>query len=164
VIENADQFDDVKRSFLGVSIDPSDKVATSNGVHYFLDRDGILSRHCGASPIEDVSLGTQYRVTWTILDPSLHVLAHFHTGPDRANCEKVFALIRGLPASDGFEACEIPAPILVLPRVFDPAFCDRLTALLTRNKLATAASCAITSKYSITPSNAGATISSKTTR
>jgi hypothetical protein len=129
VIDNADQFDDVKKSFLGVSIDPSDKVATSNGVHYFLDRDGILSRHCGASPIEDVPLGTQYRVTWTILDPSLHVLAHFHTGPDPADCEKVFALVRGLPASDGFEACEIPAPILVLPRVFDPAFCDRLAAL-----------------------------------
>ncbi len=35
----------------------------------------------------------------------------------------------GCPNSDAFGACEIPAPILVLPRVFEPGFCDDLVGL-----------------------------------
>jgi len=127
--EHAAMFDDTKRSFLGISVDPGDRVETRSGVHYVLDREGVLSRHCGAAPIGDVPLGTQYRVTWTIVDPSLHVLAFFHTGSDRADCEAVFELMRGLPDSDAFGACEVPAPILVLPRVFEAGFCDDLIGL-----------------------------------
>lgn len=127
--ENAGVFDDVKKAFLGVTVDPNEKVETRKGINFVIDRDGVFSRHCGSAPVDEVPLGAQYRVTWTIVDPSLRVLAHFHTGSERSECEPVFALLRGLPESDAFGSCEIPAPILVLPRFFEPDFCDRLIAL-----------------------------------
>jgi hypothetical protein len=128
---HADLFDDVKKSFLGIAIDPNEKIEArpQKGINFVVDRDGIFSRHCGAAPVDNVPTGTQYRVTWTIVDPSLRVLAHFHTGADRSECEPVFALLRSLPESDAFGSLEIPAPILVLPRLFEPDFCDRLVAL-----------------------------------
>jgi predicted 2-oxoglutarate/Fe(II)-dependent dioxygenase YbiX len=123
-------FDGVKRTFIGVAVDPGEKVEKPNGgMHYYLDKDGALSRHCGAAPREDVPLGTQYRVTWTIVDPTMHVVGHFHTGADAAECEKVFDFLAGLPDNDKFDQCEIPAPILVLPNLFDREFCDRLIGL-----------------------------------
>jgi hypothetical protein len=104
------------------------------GIHYHLDRDGTMSRQGGAAPLEAVALGTQYRVTWTIVDPSLHVLAHFHTGADGADCEAVFAALDGLPELDPYSACEIPAPIVVLPRLFEPDFCDKLLDLYEKGQ------------------------------
>jgi predicted 2-oxoglutarate/Fe(II)-dependent dioxygenase YbiX len=41
----------------------------------------------------------------------------------------VFALLRQLSETDASGSCEIPAPILVLPRIFESALCDRLIAL-----------------------------------
>ena len=124
-------FDDRKTCFLGVAVDPREKVESQpqTGIQYYFDKDGSISRQCGAAPREAVPLGTQYRVTWTIVDPSLHVLAHFHTGADNAECEAVFSLLDGLPDPDSFETCEIPAPVLVLPRLFEPDFCDKLVGL-----------------------------------
>jgi 2OG-Fe(II) oxygenase superfamily len=126
--QHADVFDDVKKCFLGIGLDPNETIEAKpqSGIHFVLDKDGQFSRHCGAAPVNKVPLGTQYRVTWTILDPSLHVLAHFHTGDDAAECESVFAILGEAANSDAFESCEIPAPILVLPRLFKPELCDKL--------------------------------------
>jgi len=124
-------FNDATVSFVGITVDPGERFESrsQSGIHFLLDRDGEISRHCGAAPIEAVPLGTQYRVTWTIVDPSLHVLAHFHTGADVAECEAIFAFLTGLPVPDPFTSCEIPAPILVLPRLFEPEFCASLIGL-----------------------------------
>lgn len=121
-------FDDVKTCFLGVAVDHREQVESQlqNGIYYYLDKDGSMSRQCGAAPREAVPLGTQYRVTWTIVDPSMHVLAHFHTSEEDADCEAVFTLLSSLPELDIFRSCEIPAPILVLTRLFDPDFCNTL--------------------------------------
>lgn len=129
--EHTDTFDNENRSFLGIAIDPNEKIEERPhpGIHFIHDRDGLFSRHCGAAPLDGVPLGTQYRVTWTIVDPGLRVLAHYHTGSERSECEPIFALLRSLPESDAFRSCEIPAPILVLPRVFEPEFCDRMVKL-----------------------------------
>ena len=128
--EHAGLFEDETKSFLGVTIDPNEKLeAAPKGIKFVVDRDGVFSRHCGAAPLDAVPLGTQYRVTWTIVDPSLRIFAHFHTGSDKSECDAIFALLRDLPATDQFGSCEIPAPILVLPRLFDHDFCDRLVGL-----------------------------------
>ena len=128
---HASLFDDIDRCFLGVALDPNEKipVKSQKGIKFIYDEDGSFSRHCGAQPVGDVPLGAQYRVTWTILDPGLRVVAHVHTGADRSECELVFALLRRLPETDGVGSIETPAPVLVLPRIFEPAFCDRLVAL-----------------------------------
>ena len=61
-------FDDVKTVFLGIAIDPREKIdAAQSGIYYHLDADGALSRQCGAVPLDEtVPFGTQYRVH---LDP-----------------------------------------------------------------------------------------------
>jgi predicted 2-oxoglutarate/Fe(II)-dependent dioxygenase YbiX len=124
-------FDDVKVSLLAITLDAQQTygLEKKTGIHFFLDRDGLFSRHCGAAPVDDVPLGMQYRVTWTIVDPTLHVLAHFHTSEEDSTCEAVFTLLSRQPDPDSFGGCEIPAPILVLPHVFDTTLCDRLVAL-----------------------------------
>jgi hypothetical protein len=124
-------FDNVKTVFLGIAIDPREHVDSIalTGVYYHLDADGAMSRQCGAVPLEAVPLGTQYRVTWTIVDPALRVRAHFHTTEDPAECEAVFALLNSLPVADERQSCEAPAPILVIPRLFEPGFCEELIGL-----------------------------------
>lgn len=128
---HADLFHETKMVFLGVSIDPKDKVENrpDSGIFHYFDENGLISRHCGAAPLDDVPLGTQYRVTWTIVDPTMHVLAHFNTGDDAAQCEEVFSLLRSLPDPAAFASCEIPAPILVFPNFFEADLCDRLIGL-----------------------------------
>ena len=123
--------DDIKTCFLGVAVDPREKVESipQSGIYYYLDRDGSMSRQCGAAPRDAVPLGTQYQVTWTIVDPSLHVLAHFRTGADSDECEAVFTLLKSLPAGNTFGSYEFPAPVLVLPRLFEPGLCDKLIGL-----------------------------------
>jgi hypothetical protein len=105
------------------------EIRSQSGIYFHVDQNGLISRHCGAAPVDGVPLGMQYRVTWTIVDPSLHVVAHFHTGADGNECEAVFALLDSLPSPDVFETGEIPAPVLVLPRVFESDFCDQLIGL-----------------------------------
>jgi hypothetical protein len=128
---HADLFDEAKKNFLGVTVDRREMIENlpQRGLFYFLDQDGLVSRQCGATPLDPVPLGTQYRVTWTIVDPTLHIVAHFHTDADPTECEPVFALLRSLPDPESFSSCEIPAPILVLPRLFAHDLCDQLIAL-----------------------------------
>jgi hypothetical protein len=128
---HAGLFDGEKSCFLGVAIDPNEKVPgkPQKGINFIYDQTGLFSRHCGAAPVNDVPLGTQYRVTWTLLDPGLRVLAHVHTRAEPGECAPVFALLRRTLEADKFGSCEIPAPILVLPSVFEPDFCDQLVSL-----------------------------------
>jgi 2OG-Fe(II) oxygenase superfamily len=124
-------FDNVKTVFLGIAIDPREHVDSIalTGVYYHLDADGAMSRQCGAVPLEAVPFGTQFRVAWTIVDPALRVRAHFHTNEDPAEFEAVFALLNSLPEMDQRQSCEVPAPILVIPRLFEPGFCEKLIGL-----------------------------------
>lgn len=131
LLRHVQLFDGIKKSFLGVSIDRRDKLQNrpDSGILYYLDEDGRISRHCGAAPLDDVPLGTQYRVTWTVVDPTLHVLAHYSTDDDAAQCEEVFSLVRSLPDPEAYASCEIPAPVLVFPNLFETGLCDRLIGL-----------------------------------
>lgn len=134
--KHADVFDETKKNFLGVSVDRGDNRDSQpqNGLFFFWDENGLVSRQCGAAPIDPVPLGTQYRVTWTVVDPTLHVLAHFHTGADGADCEAVFALLRSLPDPEAFGPSEIPAPILVFPNLFEADLCDHLIGLYEKGQ------------------------------
>jgi 2OG-Fe(II) oxygenase superfamily len=127
----ADLFDAANKNFLGVTVDRGDEIESlpAYGRYFFYDQDGLVSRQCGAAPLDAVPVGTGYRVTWTIIDPTLHVLAHFHTGADASECEAVFGLLQSLPGPDSFGSCEIPAPLLFFPNLFESSFCDRLIGL-----------------------------------
>ena len=65
------------------------------------------------------------REGWMLLDPTLRVFA---TWPLAAGAEAM-ATLAALPEPGAHAGVEMHAPVLVVPRVFEPAFCRRLIAL-----------------------------------
>lgn len=87
------------------------------GVRWFLDRDGAISRRFGAITPEG-----EEAPHWCLLDPTLRVLL---TGT-MADTDRVFTALRVLPAPDDHAGAPLHAPVLVVPRVFEPEMCRRL--------------------------------------
>ncbi|WP_374942505.1 2OG-Fe(II) oxygenase [Sphingomonas sp.] len=118
-------FDDLTANMFGVSIDPAD-VAEARiaqdlpGIRWFVDSDRAVSTLYGAMS-DDVQGRRQYHPHWVVLDPMLRVVS---THP-LADGEAAIAALAALAADPG----EPPAaPVLVVPRIFEPALCDRLIA------------------------------------
>jgi len=86
-------------------------------MRWFLDADGAISRAYGALSAE----GGEAPM-WMLLDPALRVC--FHLPIDQA----ALALSRcaGLPAVDRHAGVQLNAPVLIVPRVFEAAMCQRL--------------------------------------
>jgi hypothetical protein len=119
-------FDDERACFFGVSADPSDETQGRvrnelPGVRFLWDFDLSVSRRCGAAPCEPGRQSVRYNQFWLVIDPTLHVLAKFPISD-----EKIFGYLKGLPRPERFAGFEIPAPVLVLPNVFEPALCRYL--------------------------------------
>ncbi len=67
----------------------------------------------------------QYTRFWLVLDPMLRVL---RTAPlDQAPA--VMAFVAALPPAALHAGATLPAPVLMLPRVFEPSFCRHLIGL-----------------------------------
>jgi predicted 2-oxoglutarate/Fe(II)-dependent dioxygenase YbiX/peroxiredoxin len=126
-------FDDVRASFFGVSVDPADEAGGRlkervPGIRFFWDRDGAISRRFGA--LAEAPDGPPvYRCSWLVLDPMLRVLC----AAPLAEAERVLALVAELPPPEAHAGCRLHAPVLVLPRVFEPEFCRRLIELHERH-------------------------------
>jgi predicted 2-oxoglutarate/Fe(II)-dependent dioxygenase YbiX len=137
VLANGDLFDDRNMCFFGVSLDPRDESEARlrerlPGIRHFWDFDGEASRRYGAIPIDakpeegDIPA----RRFWMVLDPTLRVMAVF---PFDGPAHEVFDYLRRLPPPERFVGFELPPPILLLPRVFEPDLCRRLIALYDGN-------------------------------
>ena len=129
-------FDDVFASFFGVSIDPTDethkRVASRlPGYRFFWDFDGLVSRLYGAIPhdAEPNKGKVQLRRIWVVLDPMLRVLKVIPFAADGSDAQALETYLHSLPPPSRFAGFEVPAPILVLPNVFEPEFCAQLVAL-----------------------------------
>jgi predicted 2-oxoglutarate/Fe(II)-dependent dioxygenase YbiX/peroxiredoxin len=137
MLRHRDRFDDHRASFFGISIDPADESEgrvknISPGVHFLWDFDRAVSRQCGALPREQPqnAIGPiPYRLFWLVLDPSLHVLASFPISDAEGSDEAVFTFLDSLPEPENFAGFEIPAPVLILPNVFEPGLCQKLINL-----------------------------------
>lgn len=122
-------FDDQHACFFGVSTDPND-VATGAvaqqlpGIRWFLDHDGTVSRLYGA--LDDANSKTEYRPHWLVLDTTMRVCGRF---PVSAGEQAIAALNAQIAAPDEYPA----APVLIVPRVFEPALCQRLIDLYEAN-------------------------------
>ena len=129
-------FDDVNACFLGISLDPNDeaqgRVADDYpGYQYFWDFDFAASRLYGAVP-KDVTAKdgpAVWRRLWVVLDPMLRVMEVIAFRQDKSDIAALLTYIDGLPPSSRFAGFELPAPIIVLPNVFEPEFCRKLVAL-----------------------------------
>ena len=115
-------FDDVRACAFMVARDAPTAGAANDlrGLRWFLDLDGAVSRLYGALDAQG-----EERPMWVLLDPTLRVLA---CAPI-AEAQAVFALLLRLPPPAGHAGTPLHAPVLVLPRVFEPELCAELIAL-----------------------------------
>jgi peroxiredoxin len=131
-----DVFDDRQASFYGISLDARDETENrlrgrNPGIRFFFDFDGKVSRLYGAIPKDaDPTAGrVPVRRFWMVLDPTLRVL---HVSAFDHGHAAVIDYVAALPPPDRFAGFEVQAPILVLPGVFEPAFCRTLIDLYER--------------------------------
>ncbi|MFL5295368.1 MAG: 2OG-Fe(II) oxygenase [Phenylobacterium sp.] len=89
------------------------------GLRWFFDPDGQVSRLYGA--LDEQGKETPY---WLLLDPMLRVLKAAST----RESERFFAELAALPPADRHSGLEVPAPVAIVPRVFDAEICKRLIA------------------------------------
>ena len=127
-------FDDDKIALFGVSVDPADLAQGRAkqilpGIRHFWDFDGKVGRLYGALPHDGPGAGGPLRRFWMVLNPTLRVRAIFPFRPDGSDRGEVMAYLRALPPVVRFAGFEIPAPVLVIPDVFEPEFCRHLIGL-----------------------------------
>ncbi len=118
-------FDGVKIAFFGVSVDPQDRSLERvrdriPGVRFFWDFDRSVSRQFGM-----LAPDGGYPGFWLVLDPMLRVIARMPL----PETERLAAFLSSLPPLDAHAGMALQAPVLLLPRVFEPAFCGRLIEL-----------------------------------
>lgn len=119
-------FDDVRLAFFGVTIDAGDELRLADslpGIRWFFDLDHAISRAYGAAAAEG---GAEPRVGYlphlVLLDPQLRV----HAKAPATDAAAFFRLLETLPTPGDHAGVPLFAPVLVVPRVFEPAFCRRL--------------------------------------
>jgi peroxiredoxin len=127
-------FDAKKAIFFGVSTDPSDRVekrATDAppGITTFWDFDFAVSRLYGAVPSDAEDAATSFRGFWLILDPLMRVLRRFPL----EDSDAALRFASKLPSLADFAGPDLHAPVLILPRVFEPGFCRHLIELYERH-------------------------------
>jgi predicted 2-oxoglutarate/Fe(II)-dependent dioxygenase YbiX len=111
------RFDDHHLAAFLVVSDPPTIAAAQNslpGLRWFLDHDGAVTRLYGA----DAGM-------WFLIDPSMRIL---RIAP-LAEADSVFAEAAALPPIDAHAGAPLLAPVLIVPRVFEPEFCRQLIAL-----------------------------------
>ena len=131
ILANRSIFDDKRACLFIVSIDPNDEKQHRlrgylPGIRVFWDFDAKISRLYGAALI-DAQPGRpiQFRRFWIVLDPMLRVMEVFPFEQYNA----LFDYLKGLPPPERFVGIDIPAPVLILPNVFEPDLCRQLISL-----------------------------------
>jgi peroxiredoxin len=121
-----DVFDDYNASFFGVSADPADEGERRvrevlPGYRYIWDFDRAVGRMYGLAD------DAEFHPHTFLLDPRLRVIARwpFAGDPDEHVRAVLLKLAAQPPIGPPAEAA-IPAPVLVLPRVFEPELCRLL--------------------------------------
>ncbi|RDC68921.1 2OG-Fe(II) oxygenase [Rhodovulum sp. 12E13] len=134
--DRPDIFDDDRACFFGVSVDPEDEAAgrVTNripGYRHFWDFDLTASRRYGVAGKEADPAGGPVALArqWVVIDPTMRVITAIPFRKDRSDLAEVMRLLDDLPPPAQFAGTEIMAPILFLPRVFEPELCRHLIGL-----------------------------------
>jgi predicted 2-oxoglutarate/Fe(II)-dependent dioxygenase YbiX len=113
--------DDKKACFFCVSSDREGQTEpklskTFSSIHFVWDTDATMNRAYG------IGSGR----LWIVLNPMLRVVEVIPFRTDGADLRQLSSLIEGLPPPSRFLGFEVPAPVLVLPDVFESTFCRHL--------------------------------------
>jgi len=126
LVQHRHVFDDDNVCFFGISVDPEDERAhrvseSMPGVRHFWDVDGNVSRLFGRLD------GQRYARTSIVLDERLRVYAVVPFGNNpQAHVATVVEVLATAPKIGADLAALVPAPVLVIPRVFEPQLCRKL--------------------------------------
>ena len=131
---NRDLFDDDYASFFGVCLDPADEAQSKvresmPGVRFFWDFDAAVSRLYGAVSATEEDKPSHLRRFWIVVDPTLRILAKIPFDPRDPEHGQVFSTLKSLPHPSNYAGFEIPAPVLIIPHVFEPELCKRLIGI-----------------------------------
>jgi predicted 2-oxoglutarate/Fe(II)-dependent dioxygenase YbiX/peroxiredoxin len=134
-------FNDETACFFGVSIDTNDEALERvkqvlPGIRYFWDFDGEVSKLYGAieekGEIKPEGQLTYYPFT-LILDPMLRVLGYIPLNDLEQHNRAFDYIFSRLPELQQHASVPLNAPVLVLPRVFEPEFCRELIDIYIKN-------------------------------
>jgi len=115
-----------------VSADPRDETEKRlnprpPAMNVFWDFNLQVSRLFGAASEDDKpGEAPVYRALWFILDPSLRVLAALQPPLDEESAAAMRKVIEGLPSPELHGGGPAHAPVLMIPRVFEPELCQGL--------------------------------------
>jgi predicted 2-oxoglutarate/Fe(II)-dependent dioxygenase YbiX len=120
---HSDQFDEVRLCGLPITRDAARFAAARNrtGVIWFRDTEGGIARGYGALDADGREAGA-----WVLIDPAMRVFARSE-GP--AGDAAMFETLKALPAADDHAETPLNAPVLIVPRIFEPELCRRLIAI-----------------------------------
>ena len=115
-------FDDRKLTAFMVLRDAQSigRARNQTGLRWFLDPEGEVSRLYGALGDD----GAEHP-HWLLLDPTHRTLSAGGIG----ETDRLVAELDRLPALDDYAGVELYAPVLIVPRVFEPELCRELIAL-----------------------------------
>jgi peroxiredoxin/predicted 2-oxoglutarate/Fe(II)-dependent dioxygenase YbiX len=123
-------FDDEHASFFGVSLDPGDEQqrrvqAMVPGFRIFWDFDAKIAELYGLVRSRPEADTVRLRRVTVVLDPNLRVIRVLPIDDVASHAGTLTTFIAGLPRL-GSEAGTSSAPVLIVPRVFEPEFCRQL--------------------------------------
>jgi predicted 2-oxoglutarate/Fe(II)-dependent dioxygenase YbiX/peroxiredoxin len=126
-------FDDENVCFFGVSVDPEDEAKSRvqnviPGVRFFWDFDRSVSRMFGAAwDTGDEGSPSRYRCFSLVLDERLRVLTFLPFGENPDNhVTQLIEFLKTLPVIPPGAPAGPSAPVLLVPRIFEPELCRML--------------------------------------
>lgn len=135
----ADVFNDHQASFFGVSIDPDDKAmdrtpAPGAGHRYFWDFEQTVSRLYGAVEGEaGDDGGVDFKPVSVLIDPRMRVMGHQMIDDPATHMPRLLDFLRKTPSIGQPTGAQGHAPVLLVPRVFEPEFCKKLIGMYEAN-------------------------------
>jgi peroxiredoxin/predicted 2-oxoglutarate/Fe(II)-dependent dioxygenase YbiX len=122
-------FDDTSCSFFGVSVDPDDESQRRievelPGIHIFWDFDKCVSTLYGAANRTRTS---EYAPQTFVLDERLRVVTNLpFVSASHKHVDAVMSSLKSLPRFKPAALADVQAPVLIVPRIFEPELCRTL--------------------------------------
>lgn len=132
VLQQRQRFDDETCSFFGISIDPEDERSGRvqeqlPGLHVFWDFDLAVSKLYGVTTATTPGPQGSYRPMTLLLDTRLRVLAVLPFGDHvEGHVPRLLELLASLPPLGPVAPASVQAPVLIVPRIFEPELCQLL--------------------------------------
>lgn len=126
-------FDDDHACLFIVTTDPEDESTgrlqdVIPGHRVFRDDDLAVSQLYGAMAVGAGAAEAPHAM-WMVIDPALTLRHVVPMRADAACIAQVIDHVRAAPPPDRFMGFAVPPPVLILPDVFEPEFCDQLVSL-----------------------------------